>query len=120
MSADTAPQRTARDPRDRDRAVLVPAGGAFEGQVAVVGETRIEGTVTGSVRGPGELILGKTGRIEGVIECAAISSQGVVLGPMTARSRVHLGDGARFEGDLDTPSLAIVGDAVWIGLARVG
>ena len=31
---------------------LVPAGGVFEGQVAVVAETRVEGVVRGSLRGP--------------------------------------------------------------------
>ena len=39
--------------------VLVPAGGVFEGQIAIMGQTCIEGTVRGSLCGTGELELGK-------------------------------------------------------------
>ena len=49
---------------------LVPENGRFEGQIAVVGETRIEGAVQGSLRGPGTLHLGESAHVEGIIDCA--------------------------------------------------
>ncbi len=99
---------------------LVPRDGLFEGQVAVLGETRLSGTVRGSLRGPGQLILEKDARVEGVIECETVSSRGEILGPVVARTRAHFADGARFEGDLEAPILELDGDVVWIGTARVG
>jgi len=98
---------------------LVPASGVFEGQVAVVGQTRIEGTVLGSVRGPGDLVLGTEGRIEGRIDCETVSSHGEILGPIVARKRAYLGDGAHFEGDLVTAAVEVDGHVVWNGQARV-
>ena len=99
---------------------LVPRDGIFEGQVALLGRTRIEGTVRGSLRGSGELVLGPKARVEGVVECDVVSSRGVIVGPVVARIRAHFGDGAHFEGDLDTPTVEVDGQVVWIGVARVG
>ncbi|MAG32552.1 MAG: hypothetical protein CL908_16840 [Deltaproteobacteria bacterium] len=103
-----------------DSEALVPCGGVFEGQVAILGATRIEGTVRGSLRGPGELILGRDARVEGVIDCDVLSSRGEVIGPIVARSRVHLAMGARCEGDLEAPVVLIDDEAVWNGRARIG
>ena len=98
---------------------LVPPKGSFEGQVAILGRTRVEGCVRGSLRGPGELVLGPEARIEGIIEVDAVSSRGTILGPVVARIRARFGDGARFEGDLDAPRVEVDGDVVWNGVARV-
>lgn len=99
---------------------LVPRGGCFEGQIAVVGETRIDGRVLGSLRGPGMLVLGPSAHVEGPIECEVVESSGHIVGPVTARSRARLGPGTRFEGDLEAPVLEVDDDAIWNGVARVG
>lgn len=103
-----------------DSIPLIPRAGVFEGMVAVVGETRIEGTVRGNLRGPGSLVLGPEGRVEGAIECDAVTSQGVIIGPVAVRTRAQFSDGARFEGILEAPTVEIVGEVVWNGVARVG
>ena len=99
---------------------LIPSGGLFEGQVAVVGETVVAGAVRGSLRGPGELHLTNGAHIEGVVDCEVARIEGHVLGPITARQRAILGAGAHFEGDLEAPTLEVHDDAVWNGVARVG
>lgn len=112
------PERRESD--DPSAVPLVPRDGFFEGQVAVIGRTRVEGTVRGSLRGSGELILGPEARVEGAVECDVVSCCGVIIGPVVARVRLHLKDGARFEGDLDAPVVQLDGEAIWIGVARVG
>ena len=99
---------------------MVPRGGFFEGQVVILGQTRIEGGVRGSLRGSGELILGREARVEGVVECDVFSSQGEMIGPVVARIRAHFRDGAHFEGDLEGPTVEVDGDVVWNGVARIG
>ena len=101
-------------------APLVPRDGLWEGQVAVVGRTLIEGAVNGSLRGPGELVLGIGARIEGVVECEIVDSQGEIIGPVVARTRAHLGPGTRLIGDLEAPVLEVDDDAEWNGVARIG
>lgn len=102
-----------------DGIALVPAGGVFEGRVAVQGDTRIEGTVRGAVRGHGRLELGPEARIEGRVECAELRSQGAIVGPILAHERVWLGAGATVDGDLEAPRLAVEDGARWTGDARV-
>jgi cytoskeletal protein CcmA (bactofilin family) len=100
--------------------VLVPAGGVFEGQIAIMGQTCIEGTVRGSLCGTGELELGREASVEGKVECDILRSRGQIIGPVLARSSAHFGAGARFEGDLDSPAVQVEDDVVWVGVARVG
>lgn len=119
---------SARDERDRecmtrmspDAGALVPQGGAFDGQVAIVGPTRIEGRVRGSVRGRGDLRVGADARIEGRVECDALESDGEIQGPVAVRTRARFGPGARLDGDLEAPIVAFDEDAIWNGRAVVG
>lgn len=117
-TAQTQPDST--DMRESAPAPLVPENGLFEGQVAVVGQTRIEGTVQGSLRGPGELLIGPQARIEGPIECTKVDSRGEIIGSVIAHTRAHLASGARFEGNMEAQTLEVDDDAIWNGLARVG
>ena len=100
--------------------MLVPEEGLFEGQVAVVGDTRIAGAVIGTLRGPGTLHLESTAVIEGPIDCDALESGGRIVGSVHARRRAHLGPGSLFEGDLEAPVVEVDDDATWQGTARIG
>jgi len=114
------PNQSGREWANTAVVSLVPREGYFEGLVAIVGQTRIEGTVRGSLRGTGTLVLGPEARVEGAVECDVVSSRGVMIGPVVARIRAHFADGAHFEGDLDAPAVEVDGDVVWNGVARVG
>lgn len=100
--------------------MLVPEEGLFEGQVAVVGDTRIAGAVIGTLRGPGTLHLESTAVIEGPIDCDALESGGRIVGSVHARRRAHLGPGSHFKGDLEAPVVEVDDDATWQGTARIG
>lgn len=121
-------EEAAADEREADSAarlspevgVLVPYGGVFEGQVAIVGPTRIEGRVRGSVRGNGDLRIGNAARVEGRIECDALESDGEIQGPVAVRTRARFGPGARLDGDLEARIVAFDEEAVWNGRAIVG
>lgn len=99
---------------------LVPQGGIFEGQVAILGETRIDGAVQGSLRGPGELVLGETANIDGVIDCHRLSASGRIMGPVTAQAAATLRAGTNLEGDVDAPVIEVEDGARWTGTARIG
>jgi cytoskeletal protein CcmA (bactofilin family) len=99
---------------------LVPANGYFEGQVAVVGDTRISGSVQGSLRGPGHLTIDSGGHVDGVIDCDSLAASGRISGSVQARRHVQLSTGAHLEGDIDAPSINMTDDAIWNGKARIG
>lgn len=120
MSQDAQSRRPHSPEFPASDEALVPEGGVFEGQVAVAGPTRIDGTVRGTLRGPGALLIGRTGHVEGQIDCSEVVAQGAVIGTITAEQRACLDAGAHFEGDLAAPVLEVHDDAVWIGKARIG
>ena len=101
-------------------AALVPRNGRFEGQVAIVGETLIDGAVKGSLHGPGTLRLGSSAQIEGTIQCEKLDSEGQILGKVKAKTHARLGPGTQLEGDLEAPVLEVDEDAIWNGRAKVG
>jgi cytoskeletal protein CcmA (bactofilin family) len=99
---------------------LVPAGGFFEGQIAVAADTRIDGRVAGTLRGNGRLEVGPRARIEGQVECEELIVYGTVIGPISAHRRTRLEAGAHVDGDVLSPALEVVEEAVWNGVARIG
>lgn len=103
-----------------DAPPLVPEAGLFEGQIAVVGETRIAGTVIGSLRGPGLLRLDETASVEGPVECARLDCSGRIVGRVEAHRLARLGPGAQLEGDLEAPALEVDEAAHWRGRVRIG
>lgn len=115
---DAVPGTRSSDSRLGD--ALIPHGGAFEGQVAISGATRIEGMLRGSLRGTGELQIGSAARIEGRVECDVLDSDGEIVGPVSARTRARFGAGARLDGDLEAPLVAFDDTAVWNGRATIG
>ena len=119
-SASGRPDQDGRASAASTGVALVPNGGFFEGQVAILGQTRIEGSVRGSLRGSGDLVLGREARVEGVVECDTFSSRGEMIGPVVAHTRAHLGEGAHFEGDLEGPAVEVDDDVIWNGVARIG
>jgi len=120
MGAGGPSHQVPGEPGDFNDVPLVPREGFFEGMVAILGRTHVEGTIRGSLRGPGELVLGPEARVEGIVECDLVSSRGLIIGPVVARIGAHFGDGAHLEGDLDAPTVEVEGDVVWNGVARVG
>jgi len=107
-------------PKSEDPFALVPRGGSFDGQVAIVGPTRIEGHVRGSVRGAGELRLGTQARVEGRVECESLECGGEIVGPVVVRTRARFGAGARLDGDLRVPVMVFDEDAILNGRAAIG
>ena len=98
----------------------MPTGAVFEGEIAVLGDTRIDGRVRGSLRGPGRVLVGSDARIEGELACGEVDSEGAIQGPIAARRRVRLGPGARLDGDIQAPIVEVCESAIWNGVARVG
>ena len=113
-------QSESAAPKAGEPFALVPRGGSFEGQVAVVGPTWIEGHVRGSLRGPGKLHLGSQARVEGRVECEALDSEGEIVGPVVVRTRARFGAGARVDGDLQVPVMVFDDDAILNGRAQIG
>lgn len=91
------------------------AGAVFEGQLAFKGMVRIDCAFTGSVNSDGVLVLGELARVEGEINVEQLISNGIIIGNVTARSKVTLQKNSQLQGNLTAPYLDVEEGAVLEG-----
>ena len=88
---------------------LIGAESKINGDIEFSGGLRVDGTIRGNVSatGPnaGTLVLSEHGRIEGSISVSHAVINGVVVGPLIARSYVELQAKSKVTGDVCYKSL---------------
>lgn len=91
----------------------IAQGTVFKGSIESQGSFRIEGKVIGNITTPGKIVVGKTGYIEGEIECANADFEGQFTGELKVKSLLTLRSTAKIEGDVFTDKLSIEPGAVF-------
>ena len=90
--------------------------GAFvKGEIQVNGDFRIDGTLNGAIQCKGKIVVGPTGKIEGVIQCQNADFSGEVTATVIVSELLTLKETARFSGDITTGKLAIEPGAKFSG-----
>lgn len=88
---------------------LIGAESKIIGDIEFSGGLRVDGSIRGNVSetgsNPGTLVLSEHGRIEGAISVSHAVINGVVVGPLIARSYVELQAKSRVTGDVCYKSL---------------
>ena len=92
--------------RDRGPSIVGP-GTRIVGEIEVEGELRIEGTVEGTVRGKGEILVAEGGLVEGNIFAEHAVAGGAVRGAIFAETRVEVHATSEIKGDITAPRIAI-------------
>jgi cytoskeletal protein CcmA (bactofilin family) len=92
----------------------------FEGRCAIDGNLRIDGRFVGPLLEVAQLYVGPTGKVKTDIVANIVVVEGVVLGNITAESRVLLLSTARVLGDLSTPELIIQDGVILDGGCSIG
>ena len=93
---------------------------AFEGRCAIKGNLRVDGRFVGPVLEVEQLHVGPAGKIKTDVTAKVVVVEGVVLGNITAESRVMLRSTARVLGNLTTPELIIHDGVILDGECSVG
>ncbi len=91
------------------------AGAVFEGQLEFKGMVRIDCAFTGAIHSDGTLVLGDKARVEGEITVEQLISNGIVIGNVTAKSKVTLQKNSQLQGNLTSPYLDVEEGAVLEG-----
>ena len=86
---------------------ILAAGLTLNGDIQTDGVIRIEGTVEGSIRADGEVLIARGGLVKGDIHTHRAIIGGRILGSLKADERVEIEDGALVEGDLMCPCLVV-------------
>lgn len=91
----------------------IAQGTTFKGDIDSKGSFRIEGKVEGSITTAGKVVVGKTGLVEGTIQCEYADIEGKLIGEITVNSLLTLKASAIIEGKVVTDKLAVEPGAVF-------
>lgn len=99
---------------------LIGAGTSIKGDIISNGDIRIDGTLEGSLRSKGKLVIGATGIMEGEVFCQNADISGSLNGQITVTELLSLKAIAKLTGDIVTSKLAIEPGATFSGSCSMG
>lgn len=92
----------------------------IHGDIETNGDLRLDGTLVGTIRSKGKVVLGNTGKVEGEIYCQHANISGEVKGVLSVAELLSLQSSANVEGDIHTGKLAIEPGALFTGSCSMG
>jgi len=94
-------------PGGQSALTILARGMRVTGELETDGVIKIEGTVVGTVRARGQVLVAKGGVIEGDVFTREAVIGGRVKGSIHADERVEVQGGSHIEGDVTTPRLVV-------------
>lgn len=90
---------------------LIASGTTIDGDISFEDGLRIDGVVTGDVKGcggkPSVLVVSENARIKGAVSADHVIVNGTVLGPVEAKQLIELQPKARVEGNVEYKSIEL-------------
>lgn len=99
---------------------LIGAGTKIKGDIQSEGDIRIDGTLIGTIKSTGKVVVGSTGVVEGEIDCQNADISGTVKIKITVSDVLLLKPTAKLTGDIVTNKLAIESGASFSGTCSMG
>lgn len=93
---------------------------SFDGKLVFDGNVLVNGKVKGEIISSGDLTVGSTGLVDGVVEIGTIHVFGEVRGNIRAKQKIVINAPAVVKGDIVAPSLVIEEGAVFEGNCAMG
>lgn len=103
-----------------DNTTILKEDASFEGKLIFEGNVLVCGKFKGEIFSAGELVVGKTGYLEGSVEIGSINIKGEVKGNIKAKQKIVINAPAAVRGDIAAPSLIIEEGAVFEGNCSMG
>jgi len=100
-------------------ASLISRNSRIEGDITGKENIIIEGSVKGSIKTDGSIIVGSSGVIEADVEAENISIQGNITGNVAARGQLDIQPSGRISGDISARSIDIKEGASFEGRSRM-
>ena len=95
-------------------------GTVLNGEINSGGDIRVDGTLKGSVKVEGKLVLGPSGKIEGDVECGQAIIAGELKAKITSKNLLTLKSSAKLYGDIFSGKLEIEPGAIFTGSCSMG
>ena len=85
----------------------IAKGTTFNGDLISEGDFRIEGTIIGSLKTSGKVVIGKTGLVDGVLTCNNADLEGKFKGNLNVSDMLSLRSSAQVEGEVHIGKLSV-------------
>jgi len=89
------------------------------GDVETNGVVKVDGMIEGSIRGARQVLLGRSGTIQGDVHAEEAILAGKVVGTVTAVERVEVQSTSRIDGDIHTRSIVVLEGGIINGNVRM-
>jgi len=99
---------------------LIGNGTEILGDIISNGDLRIDGSLKGTIRSSGKVVVGSTGKVDGEIVCQNADISGEVKAHLKVNELLSLKASALVTGDILTNKLAIEPGAVFTGACSMG
>jgi cytoskeletal protein CcmA (bactofilin family) len=99
---------------------VIAAGTTIEGKFASSENVRMDGKVKGEVKCALRLVMGETGRIEGIVHTKDAIIMGTIEGELVAEGSLHLKSTAVIRGTITAKNMTVDEGARYIGDCKIG
>jgi cytoskeletal protein CcmA (bactofilin family) len=99
---------------------IIGAGTSIEGDVISSGDIRIDGSLKGTLKTRGKLVIGPSGSVEGEVSCQNADISGNIRGKVNVAELLALKSTAKLSGEISTGKLAIEPGADFSGSCSMG
>ena len=109
-----------RKPNDNSVINSISEGSVLTGDLNSSSDIRIDGTLKGSIKTEGKLVLGDSGLIEGQVFCKNAVISGEIKATITVTELLSLKSTAKLSGEIIAEQLAIEPGALFSGKCSMG
>ena len=98
---------------------IIAQGTSIIGDIVSEGDFRIEGSIKGTIKAKGRIVVGESGNVDGEIICSNADVCGTVQGKLEVDNLTILKANAKFSGDVITKKISIEPGAVFSGTCKM-
>ena len=109
-----------KKPENTSAVNMIGSETTINGDVHSKGDIRVDGTLNGSVKTEGKVVLGKNGIIEGDVACKNADISGILKAKISVSQLLSLKATAKLKGDIVTNKLSIEPGAEFTGSCSMG
>ena len=99
---------------------MITQGTTLKGDIISEGGFRVEGTINGSLKTSGKIVVGKTGMIDGSIDAENADFEGGFTGKLKLSGTLVLRSSAYIEGEVIISKLSVEPGATFTGSCSMG
>lgn len=98
---------------------IIGPGTAVQGNIVATGTVRVDGRVIGEIQTEGDIIVGESGQVNGIVKGRDITVAGLVEGSVDAAGRLQIVSTGKLNGDIVVESLMVEDGAKYKGNCKM-